>query len=95
MSGPEWVMVGLAVLQGVWGLVMVLLNTTANRIDRNLADNTTATKDLSEKFEGLITVLHSDFAKKESVRLLGEKYDKLNREMGELTAEVRHAVLHR
>jgi len=94
MSGGDVLVVALVILQAVWGLFLTLLSFTAKRIHNDLASNTAATRELSQGLAELNDKLLSGFATKDAVRGLGDKYDRLNREMGELSARVNVGVLH-
>lgn len=80
---------------GVEGVVLVALVVIEVVIVIQLALNAKTVHGLTLRFDALITLIHAEFAKSKDLAELDRKYDRLNREFGELIGEMRHGVKHK
>ncbi len=97
MSDPTTL---LAAVQVLWAAVLALIGLLGRRLHEDLRSNTQATQDIARNLNELTNDVVGQYATRDEtdrtnarhateLKIVTEKFDKLNREMGEVTVLMR------
>lgn len=90
----------LAAVQVLWAAVLALIGLLGRRLHEDLRSNTQATQDIARNLNELTNDVVGQYATRDEtdrtnarhaaeLKIVTEKFDKLNREMGEVTVLMR------